>query len=70
MAQPSRFIKKRGLNAFEARVASQLQPLLERLLDAPKQPRAAHASIPTQAGVYLFSDAKGKPIYVGQSRCS
>lgn len=63
-----RYIKQRGLQAFQARVCSQLSVLLERLLDAPKHPRAGHASIPKEAGVYLFSDTATKPIYVGQTR--
>jgi hypothetical protein len=65
---PHHHIRKRGLRAFEKRVASQLPALLDRLLDSPKHPRAEHKSIPKAPGVYLFLDAKGKPIYVGQSR--
>ena len=58
------------MRAFEHRVTSELAGLLDRLLDAPKHPRGEHppGSIPNQPGVYLFSDAAGKPIYVGQSR--
>jgi hypothetical protein len=63
-----RYIKKRGLHAFETHVESRLPSLLDRLLDAPKRPRAEHETLPKEPGVYLFSDAKGKPIYVGQSR--
>jgi hypothetical protein len=63
-----RYIKKRGIHSFATRVESQLPALLERLLDAPKHPRAEHPTIPKEPGIYLFSDAKGKPIYVGQSR--
>lgn len=67
---PNRLIKKRGLQAFEKHVNSQLLVLLDRLLAAPKHPRAEHPqrSVPAQPGVYLFSDAAGKPIYVGQTR--
>ena len=61
-------LKKRGLQAFETRVASQLPALLDRLLTAPRHPRAVHTAMPKEPGVYLFSDARGKPIYVGQSR--
>jgi len=47
-----------------------LRPLLDRLLAAPKHPRAEHqrGSIPDRPGVYLFSSADGWPVYVGQSR--
>jgi hypothetical protein len=65
-----RHIHARGVKTFEKRVTAELRALLERLLDAPKHPRAEHppGSIPETPGVYLFSDATGKPIYVGQSR--
>jgi hypothetical protein len=67
---PNRHSKKRGLQQFDKRVWSQLPGLLDRLLAAPAHPRAEHptGTIPGQPGIYLFSDAKGKPIYVGQSR--
>jgi hypothetical protein len=67
---PSRFIKKRGVTAFEQRVHAQLPTLLDRLLAAPRHPRAEHpvGTIPKEPGLYLFSDVRGKPIYVGQSR--
>jgi hypothetical protein len=65
---PSRFIKKRGLANYEKRVNARLEPLLAELLDAPKHPRAEHDSIPKEPGLYLFSDARSKPIYVGQTR--
>jgi hypothetical protein len=65
-----RLIRARGLQAFDKHVASQLHALLEDLLDAPKLVRAEHprGTVPKRPGVYLFSDAAGKPIYVGQSR--
>jgi GIY-YIG catalytic domain len=49
---------------------AQLRPILDRLLAAPKHPLGTHqrGTIPAKPGLYLFSDAEGKPIYVGQSR--
>lgn len=64
----SRFIKQRGLVNYDKHIAARLAALLARLLDAPKCPRAEHERIPREPGLYLFSDARGKPIYVGQSR--
>jgi predicted GIY-YIG superfamily endonuclease len=67
-SSPSRFIKKRGLAAYDKHVSSRVEGLLADLLDAEKLPRAEHEHIPKEPGLYLFSDAKQKPIYVGQSR--
>jgi excinuclease Cho len=64
----NRYIKKRGLANYESRVSSQLEGLLADLVAASKRPRAQHDVIPKEPGVYLFSDADGKPVYVGQSR--
>ncbi|HEV7751797.1 MAG TPA: GIY-YIG nuclease family protein [Baekduia sp.] len=51
-------------------MAEQLRPLLDELLAAPKKTRSDHGvgGTPKTAGVYLFSDEKGVPQYVGQSR--
>lgn len=70
MVSNSRYIKKRGIQDYDKRVASQLDALLHRLLTAHRSARADHqpGSIPKKPGVYLFSDAKGNPVYVGQSR--
>ncbi len=59
-----------GLTAFDAAVSAQLRSLLDRLLAAPRHRRSERApgSIPAKAGLYLFSDVEGKPIYVGQGR--
>jgi hypothetical protein len=59
-----------GLAEFDTAVLARLRPLLDRLLAAPRQPRAEHprGTIPAQPGLYLFSDEAGKPIYVGQTR--
>lgn len=67
---PRRLIQTEGLRAFDTRVVAELPALLERLLTSPKRPRAEHspATIPKLAGVYLFSDAAARPVYVGQSR--
>ena len=65
---PSRFIKKRGLATYERHITSKLKDLLADLLHAPKCPRAEHDHIPKEPGLYLFSDDRGKPIYVGQTR--
>jgi GIY-YIG catalytic domain len=67
-SSPSRLIKKRGLANYDKHVSSRLEGLLTALLGAEKRPRAEHDHIPTEPGLYLFSDAKSKPIYVGQSR--
>jgi hypothetical protein len=65
-----RLIQADGLRDFDERVASQLAELLERLLDSPKHTRVEHplGTIPRKPGVYLFCDAAGQPVYVGQSR--
>jgi hypothetical protein len=59
-----------GQRDFDKRVTSRLADLLDRLLDSPTHARADHQrdTIPKEPGVYLFSDAAGRPIYVGQSR--
>jgi hypothetical protein len=63
-------IRADGLRDFHEHVASRLPELLDRLLDSPKRPRerTPGGDHPRGAGVYLFSDAAGRPIYVGQSR--
>jgi hypothetical protein len=66
---PNRHIKKQGLQQFDKRVCSQLPALLDRLLAAPAHPRADIPPAPSpDSPASIFSDAKGKPIYVGQSR--
>jgi hypothetical protein len=64
----STLINKHGLTEYARCVGAKLDVVLNNLLEAPKRPRADHDVIPQQPGLYLFSDATGKPIYVGQSR--
>ena len=58
-----------ALEQFEA-ILAELEPMLTKLLDQAKHARLAHGrgAIPKAPGVYLFYDASGTPIYVGQSR--
>lgn len=63
-------VMTKGIGEFDRQVVSKLPELLARLLSCPMLPRSEHprGTIPGQPGVYLFSDAAGRPIYVGQSR--
>ncbi len=56
----------KGVRQFE-RAVDELPSLLKALKAAPKQRVAAHLSIPSVPGIYLFRD-HGRAVYVGQTR--
>ena len=58
-------IRSAGVAAFDDLIA-RLEPLLERLWQAPAAPRAEHSEIPTAPGVFLFT-RHDEPVHVGQA---
>ena len=50
------------------RIYSQMPQLLHQLLAAPSAPRASHSPISRKPGIYLFTDPRSRPRYVGQTR--
>jgi hypothetical protein len=58
-------IRSAGVAAFDDLVG-QLEPLLERLWQAPAAPRAEHSRIPAAPGVFLFT-RRDEPVHVGEA---
>ncbi len=62
---PGAPIRSDGVAAFDELIA-RLEPLLERLWEAPAAPRAEHGGIPAAPGIYLFT-RHDEPVHVGQA---
>jgi len=62
---PGAPVRSAGVAAFDDLIA-RLEPLLERLWEAPAAPRSEHSGIPAGPGVYLFT-RNDEPVHVGQA---
>ena len=61
-------ITKSGANKWD-KLEQRLRPFLDELIESPGAPRKGHLDpVPEEAGIYLFVDERGRPLYVGQTR--